>query len=128
MARETDGYTPGEVTRQIESLWDSHRRLEVKLEVNNKEIVALSAQMPYVVQLLEKIAASQAAQVPVCAVRGQRVDMMESRVSKVINTCDDTEERLTKLENTGKILSWLTGVATAILTLIGADKLSKYFQ
>ena len=128
MARETNDYTPGEVTRQIESLWDSHRRLEVKQEVNNKEIMALSAQMPYMVQLLEKIAASQATQAPVCAVRGQRVDTMEAKVSEILGTCDDTEERLSKLENTNKILTWLTGIGTALLTMIGADKLSKYFQ
>ncbi len=128
MARETDDYTPGEVTRQIESLWNSHRRLEVKQEINNKELMALSTQMPYMVQLLERIAASQAAQVPVCAVRGQRVDTMEARVSEVIGTCDDTEDRLSKLESTNRILTWVTGIATAILTLIGADKLTKYLN
>ena len=128
MARETNDYTPGEVTRQIESLWDSHRRLEVKQEVNNKEIMALSAQMPYVVQLLEKIAASQTAQVPVCAVRGQRMDTVEARVSEILEMCDDTEERLSKLENTNRILTWLTSIGTALLTMFGADKLSKYFQ
>lgn len=119
MGEQKEEYTSGETARQIDALWDSHRRLEQKLEANTKEIMVVSTQVPYIVSLLERIDKAQCVQSPICAVRGAKIADLEKRVEEH----GSHERRLESLEASNRILKWMVGSATAIGTTVAAAKL-----
>ena len=119
--KEEPPITTGETRREIDALWDSVRELSGKIEERNKEVLVMSTQISYMVTILERLERGYLAQAPVCAIRGTRIDTLEKRVDGV----ETYGHRIENLEASNKVLKWLLGIATAILTTVGAERALK---
>lgn len=115
--------TTGETRREIDALWDSVKELDIKFEASRKEVVVMSTQISYMVTILERLDRGNMSQAPVCAVRGARLDNIEKRVEEEAEKSSRVDERVTDLEASNRILKWLLGIATAILTTVGGERL-----
>ena len=116
-------FSHGEAMRQIQALWDNYRRLEEKLEATSTSVAAISSQMPYIVALLEKIERSRDAQAPECAVRGARLEALETCAKEARITISALQADVDTLMASNRIIKWVIGIVGAVLTIVGAEKI-----